>query len=80
MINIQGNSINLKSKKRPNNNLLINLLLKHAKSKKLNTNKIRIITGIIFLNMSPLHKAPFDKFLFYYGKYYLQKYLNDKLY
>jgi len=80
LINIQGNSINLKSKKRPNNNLLINLLLKHAKSKKLNTNKIRIITGIIFLNMSPLHKAPFDKFLFYYGKYYLQKYLNDKLY
>ena len=80
LINIQGNSIYLKSKKRPNKNLLINSLLKHAKRNKLNTSKIRIITGIIFLNMSPLHKAPFDKFLFYYGKYYLQKYLNDKLY
>ena len=27
--------------------------------------------------MSPLHKFPFDKFLFYYGKYYLQKNLNN---
>ncbi len=39
--------------------------------------KIGVLTSLIFLNMSPLHSTPFDKFLFYSGIYYLQKYLNE---
>ena len=78
-INIKNQNIFLKSKKRQKSNILIKLLLKNAHEKNLNENKIRIITGLIFLNMSPLHHYPFDKFLFYFGKYYLQKYLNKSI-
>ena len=76
-IKINKKNIFLKLKRRPRNNSLIKVLLNHAVKKKLDENKIKIITGLIFLNMSPLHKFPFDKFLFYYGKYYLQKNLNN---
>tara|TARA_R110000796_G_scaffold146299_2_gene263015 strand:+ start:8412 stop:9992 length:1581 start_codon:yes stop_codon:yes gene_type:complete len=31
-------------------------------------NKVEMLTGIVWLNMSPLHHRPFDEFLFYYGK------------
>jgi dTDP-glucose pyrophosphorylase len=30
--------------------------------------KVKILTAIIWLNMSPLHHHPFDLFLFYFGK------------
>lgn len=33
--------------------------------------KVKILSAIIWLNMSPLHHHPFDKFLFYFGKYKL---------
>ncbi|MEK6840540.1 MAG: hypothetical protein AABX79_01145 [Nanoarchaeota archaeon] len=41
-------------------------------------NKIKIITSLIFLNMSPLHKEPFDLMLYYLGKSMLYKSLKDK--
>jgi thiamine kinase-like enzyme len=34
-------------------------------------NKIRIITSLIWLNMSSLYEGDFGKFLFYFGKYHL---------
>lgn len=45
-------------------------------SRNLNIKKIRIIVGLIYLNMSPLHHAPFDKMLFQLGKLTLEKELN----
>jgi len=41
-----------------------------------NEGKIRLLTAIIWLNMSPLHHYPFDKFLYYFGKYNLYKALK----
>lgn len=39
--------------------------------------KIKIITALIFLNMSPLHKEPFDLMLYFMGKSMLFKLSND---
>lgn len=40
--------------------------------------KIKILTAIIWLNMSPLHTYPLNNFLFYFGKYNLWKELQRK--
>lgn len=41
-----------------------------------NYEKVQIITGLIWINMAPLHHHPFDQFLFYFGKYNLNKALK----
>ena len=38
--------------------------------------KIKILTAIIWLNMSPLHEYPLNEFLFYFGKYNLYLEIN----
>lgn len=40
--------------------------------------KVKILTALIWLNMSPLHHHPFDLFLFYFGKLNLWRALNEK--
>lgn len=40
--------------------------------------KVKILTAIIWLNMSPLHHHPFDLFLFYFGKLNLWRAINNK--
>jgi len=42
----------------------------------LNLKKIKILTAIIWLNMSPLYEGNLKEFLFYFGKYNLQLLLN----
>jgi len=37
---------------------------------------INMLTAIIWLNMSPLHEHPLDKFLYYFGRYNLNKAIN----
>ena len=37
----------------------------------LNLKKIKILTALIWLNMSPLYESPLKEFLFYFGKYNL---------
>ena len=39
--------------------------------------KVKIIRGLIFLNMSPLHEAPFDKMLYHMSRYYLSEAINE---
>jgi len=39
-------------------------------------NKIRLITGLIYLNMAPLHHDPFDHLLYFLGKNMIYKQLN----
>ena len=44
------------------------MYLKFIKSKSLNLQKIKILTSLIFLNMSPLHQDPFDHLIYFLGK------------
>jgi hypothetical protein len=53
-------------------------LFEFARSEKLNLKKIKVLTSVIWLNMAPLHHHPFDKFLYYYGRYNLWRSLNVK--
>ena len=41
-------------------------------------NKIQMLTGMIWINMAPLHEYPLNKFLFNFGKYNLKRALNDE--
>lgn len=43
------------------------------------SNKVDILTGIIWLNMSSLHHYPFNLFLFYFGKLNLWRALKQKV-
>jgi hypothetical protein len=38
--------------------------------------KICTLTAIVWLNMSPLHEHPLDKFLYYFGRYHLYRSLK----
>ena len=66
----------MKIPKRKKTKDLINFFENYLIKNGYNLLKVKIITGLIFLNMSPLHKEPFDKLLFFFGKYYLQKNLG----
>lgn len=75
--------------KENNNEICIDLLCKFSsidKKEKYNIflkengydiNKINILTSLIWLNMSPLHVYPLNKFLFFLGIYTLQKHINE---
>jgi len=39
--------------------------------------KVQVLTAIIWINMAPLHKYPFNKFLFNFGKLNLKRALED---
>ena len=60
-----------------NNSELRKTFEQYIKDKNYSFYKINILTGLIFLNMSPLHNYPFDKLLFYHSKYFLNKIIND---
>jgi len=45
----------------------------------LDSQKVRLLTAIIWLNMSPLHHHPFDLFLFYFGKLNLWQELKKQI-
>jgi len=47
--------------------------LELLEQKGIDITKIKILTAIIWLNMSPLHTYPLNNFLFYFGKYNLWK-------
>ncbi len=75
---INKKKLSLQIPKRNNSKNLIEYFQSYLYKRNIDFKKVRIITGLIFLNMSPLHHHPFDKLLYLYGKYYLQKYLNLK--
>jgi hypothetical protein len=51
-------------------------LQKFVSTENLSWKKIKTLTALIWLNMAPLHHHPFDKFLYFYGRYNLMKALN----
>ncbi|MBT4349764.1 hypothetical protein HOD19_03255 [bacterium] len=54
------------------------ILWNYILQKKYDLNKVKILTAIIWINMSPLHHHPFNLFLYYFGKYNLYKSLQEK--
>ena len=50
---------------------------KFIKNFKYDLKKIKIIRGLIFLNMAPLHENPFDKMLYHMSRYFLSG-VNDE--
>ena len=54
----------------------VDILEEFLQSHNYNTSKVKILVGLIYLNMSPLHHPPFDKMLFHLGKSVLAKELN----
>jgi hypothetical protein len=53
------------------------VLEEFIKNNNFNYQKVEILTSLIWLNMSPLHEYPFNKFLFNFGKYSLYKNLKN---
>jgi hypothetical protein len=54
------------------------VLFSFIKKEKLDLKKVKLLTAIIWLNMSPLHHHPFDLFLYYFGKYNLWNLLKNE--
>ena len=52
---------------RKNQKEMIKVFYEFCNSRKLDIKKIRLITGLIYLNMAPLHHFPFDKLLISLG-------------
>ena len=46
-------------------------------AKGLHWDKVRLLVPIIYLNMSPLHEAPFDKYLFALAQLHFERYFNE---
>lgn len=55
------------------------LLETYLNERKHDLRKINILTGLIYLNMSPLHHAPFDQLLHALGRKILNETLNPKI-
>ena len=47
-------------------------------NKNLDWNKVELLIAIIYLNMSPLHDAPFDKYLFALAQLHFARYFNER--
>lgn len=56
-----------------------NVLFDFLEKEKLDVRKVKILTAIIWLNMSPLHHDPFNRFLFYFGKLNLWREIQKML-
>ena len=53
------------------------VLHQFIRDNKYDLKKVKILTAIIWINMSPLHGHPLDKFLYNFGRYNLQIALDD---
>ena len=54
------------------------VFLEWLKTNKFSVKKVKILTALIYLNVCGLHEFPYSKFLYYYGQYLLQDYLNEQ--
>lgn len=55
-----------------------NIFNQFVERKKFDKIKINILTGIIFLNMAPMHHEPFNHFIYNLGKYTINKWIKLK--
>lgn len=59
------------------NNEYKKIIKDYVGKRKLDMKKVKILTGIIFLNMAPLHTYPFDKILFNYSRKILHEEIRN---
>ena len=55
----------------------LKLLEEWCNSQNLDWKKVKLLIPIIYLNMSPLHTTPFDKYLFSLAQVYFAKFFNE---
>ena len=67
------NSVVVDFARRSSSDLYLDILNKFMKTNKIKTQKVDLIMGLIYLNMSPLHHPPFDQALYSLALYYLSK-------
>lgn len=65
----EGNAVRLSIPSVDDYNWYVDTLRRWVMSRNLNWKKVRTLVPIIYLNMSPLHDEPFDKFLFSLSQY-----------
>ncbi len=53
------------------------VLFKFLDENKLDKKKVKMLTAIAWLNMSPLHEHPYDTFLYYFGKLQLWRAIKE---
>ena len=53
------------------------ILFKFLKDNSFSLYKVKIITALVYLNIAPLHHYPYSNFLYYLGKYELQKTIEE---
>lgn len=67
-ININKKNVKLKIKLQKGYNKLIKYFDKYLRMKNFSSYKVKIITSLIFINISPLHYGKYGIFLYYLGK------------
>ena len=76
--NIKKKKISHSKKKKSGYSSLQNYFGKYVTKKKFSFYKVKIITALIFLNISPLHSGKYGVFLYYLGKKMLGDLLKTK--
>jgi len=67
-VNIHGNKVSCDIKRKRALKNCQNILFDFIEREGYDAKKVKALTGIIWLNMAPLHHEPFDQFLYYWGK------------
>lgn len=57
--------------------LYVKKLQEFCKQNSFDWSKVRLLVPIIYLNMSPLHESPFDKYLFALAQLEFERYFNE---
>tara|TARA_Y100000816_G_C26107354_1_gene588924 strand:+ start:3905 stop:5461 length:1557 start_codon:yes stop_codon:yes gene_type:complete len=74
-----GKRIKLSIKQSKNHKICQKYFEKWIIDNNFNLKKVRILTALIYLNISPLHHYPYSFFLYYLGKKMLSDELNSKI-
>ena len=70
------NKINISYKQSRSNKKCKKIFFQFLKNKKLSIEKVELLTALIYLNISPLHHYPYSLFLYYLGKFELNRVLK----
>ena len=70
---INKNKVNLNYKQTLSNKKCKKIFYEFLKDKKISIMKVELITALIYLNIAPLHHYPYSLFLYYLGKFELNR-------
>jgi len=76
-IKITGKSVTCDILRKDNLVSCQDVLFRFLNKKGYNINKVKILTSLVWLNMSPLHHHPFNLFLYYFGKLNLWRAIKE---